>query len=391
VLAGTSGERRIVSDAKGQAIQVDTERQMAAGKTMRLTISAPMQAEVEQVLAGVGAQYHPVGATAVAMNPDTGQILAVGNWPFVNANDIGATPLSSTEDQAVGLSYEPGSTFKAITVAGALQDGLVTPDTVINVPSYLDSYGHIIHDAESHPDESMTVAHILQVSSNIGAVEIGQKLGANRFADWVSRFGFGRPTGVDLPGEQRGVVPTVAQYSGVSMYNLPFGQGLEVTPIQLATAYSAIANGGILRSPRIVESVGGKQVKQPAGHRIISPAVATELRDMLRGVFADGGTASGAWIHGYDLAGKTGTANIVVNGKYSKTEFMASFVGMVPASNPKLVVAVIVDQPKNEIYGGSVAAPAFQKIVGWAVPYLGINPCPGRCPASALSQTAPTP
>jgi cell division protein FtsI/penicillin-binding protein 2 len=152
------------------------------------------------------------------------------------------------------------------------------------------------------------------------------------------------------------------------------GQGESVTPIQMATAYSAIANGGVLRPPHIVGSIGGKAIKPPAGRRIISASTAAELRGMLRGVLADGGTASGAAIKGYDLAGKTGTASVVVNGKYSNSDYIASFIGMVPARAPKLVVTVMVDQPHGSIFGGSVAAPAFQKIVGWAVPYLGISP-----------------
>jgi cell division protein FtsI/penicillin-binding protein 2 len=158
------------------------------------------------------------------------------------------------------------------------------------------------------------------------------------------------------------------------MGNLPMGQGESVTPMQMAAAYSAIANGGVLRPPRLVLSVGGKPVPQPAGRRVISTTTALELRQMLRGVLADGGTASGAAIPGYDLAGKTGTANEVINGKYSDSAYAASFIGMVPASHPRLVVAVLVDRPKGDIFGGAVAAPAFQKIVGWAVPYLGISP-----------------
>jgi cell division protein FtsI/penicillin-binding protein 2 len=158
------------------------------------------------------------------------------------------------------------------------------------------------------------------------------------------------------------------------MGNLPMGQGESVTPIQMATAYSAIANGGVLRTPHVVETIGGHPAPVPAGHRVISATTAAELRGMLQGVLADGGTASGAAIPGYDLAGKTGTAQVVVNGSYSKSAYIASFIGMVPASAPKLVVAVMVDEPQGSIYGGSVAAPAFQKIVGWAVPYLGIAP-----------------
>ena len=208
--------------------------------------------------------------------------------------------------------------------------------------------------------------------SNIGADEIGMKVGPQRFDYWVHRFGFGSPTGVDLPGEAQGIVLHWQQYSGSSMGNLPMGQGESVTPIQMATAYSAIANGGILRPPTIVKAIGHKPVREPAGHRIISAGAAAELRGMLRGVLADGGTASGAAIPGWDLAGKTGTANEVINGKYSSTDYAASFIGFVPAGHPRLLVAVTVDRPQGAIFGGAVAAPAFQKIVGWAVPYFGI-------------------
>jgi cell division protein FtsI (penicillin-binding protein 3) len=374
VLRGTDGVRRIVNDALGQPISVDQLRPTRAGATVRLTIDAALQDEVEQVLAGVGAQYSPKGATAIVADPRTGDILALANWPKVNANDPGAAPQSAWEDQAVGFSYEPGSTFKAITVAGALQDGLVTPTTEFDVPPVLQVYDRTIHDAESHGYETLTTAGILKVSSNIGADLIGQRLGAQRFDYWVHRFGFGSPTGVDLPGEQQGIVLHWWHYSGTSMANLPFGQGEEVTPMQMVQAYDAIANGGVLRSPRIVDSIGGKAVALGRGRRILSPAVASELRGMLRGVLADGGTASGAAIPGWDMAGKTGTASVVVNGQYSDTDYIASFIGMVPTRDPRLVVAVVVDEPQGSIYGGSVAAPAFQKIVGWAVPYLGISP-----------------
>ena len=374
LLSGREGIRKVVNDAIGQPISVDNVQPMVPGKTLRLTIDAGLQDYVEQVLAGVGAQYSPQGAAAIVADPRTGAILALANWPRFNANDPLAAPQSSWEDQAVGFSYEPGSTFKAITVGGALQDGLITPSTPFNIPPVLQVYDRTIHDAESHGYETLTVANILKYSSNIGADEIGMRLGAQRFDHWVHRFGFGSPTGVDLPGEQRGIVLHAWQYSGASMANLPFGQGEEVTPMQMIAAYDAIANGGILRSPHIVGAVGGKPVSLPRGQRILSPVVAGELRDMLRGVFADGGTASYAAIPGWDMAGKTGTASIVVNGKYSDTEYIASFIGMVPTNDPKLVVDVVVDRPKGAIYGGAVAAPAFQKIVGWAVPYLGISP-----------------
>jgi cell division protein FtsI/penicillin-binding protein 2 len=397
-LAGTSGSRQVVNDALGRAVQVTTTKRMVAGKTLRLTLSAPLQSEVEQVLAGVGSEFKPASATAIVTDPQTDQILALANWPSVNANDVSAAAFKSVdgqppaaEDQAVGFDYEPGSTFKAITVAAALQDGVVTPNTRIFVPSELQEDGHTITDAEPHGDETLTVAQILKFSSNIGADEIGQRLGEDRFAAWVSRFGFGKATGVALPGEEIGQILPLDRYYGFAMYNLPFGQGESVTPMQMVQAYDAIADGGVLRTPQIIDSIGGRTVSEPKGKRIISSNVAWQLRKMLRGVFADGGTASGAFIPGFDLAGKTGTAEVAVNGKYSNTKFVASFIGMVPASDPKLVVAVVVNEPSNgTIYGGSVAAPAFQKIVGWAVPYFGINPCPSPCPRSAQHQAVPS-
>ncbi len=374
VLAGKAGERKIVNDAIGQPISIDNVRPMQSGKTVQLTLDAALQNEVEQVLAGVGEQYSPRAATAIVMNPDSGAILALANWPRVNANDPNTVRSVDDRDHAVADSYEPGSTFKAITVAGALQDGVVSPSTPFDIPPVLQVADRQIHDAESHGYETLNTAQILKVSSNIGADLIGMKLGSSRFAHWVHEFGFGSTTGSDIPGEQTGIVLPAAKYSGSSMGNLPMGQGESVTPIQMAAAYSAIANGGILRSPHIVQSVGGKSRPLPPGHRIISSNTAASVRDMLRGVLADGGTASGAAIPGFDLAGKTGTASVVVNGKYSDSQYIASFIGMVPASAPKLVVAVMVDEPHGAIYGGSVAAPAFQKIVGWAVPHFGIPP-----------------
>ncbi|MGO9903792.1 MAG: peptidoglycan D,D-transpeptidase FtsI family protein [Solirubrobacteraceae bacterium] len=387
-LSGRDGLQRIVNDGDAQPIAVDQLRPTVPGKTITMTIDSALQTEVEQVLAGVGAEYSPQSATAIVMNPDNGEILALANWPFVNSNDVSAAPLTDTSDQAVAFSYEPGSTFKAITVAGALQDGTVTPSTIFDIPPDLQVGGYTISDNEAHGYEELSVADILKVSSNIGADRIAATLGPKRFDYWVHAFGFGEPTGVDLPGEQPGIVLHWQQYSGTSMFNLPFGQGESVTPMQMAAAYSAVANGGVLRAPRIVQAIDGVPTKLPAGRRVISPTTAAELREMLRGVLADGGTASGAAIDGYDLAGKTGTAQIATDGRYSDTQFVASFIGMVPASDPKLVVAVVVDQPQGSIYGGSVAAPAFQRIVGWAVPYFGINPCPVTCPPPS-SYTVP--
>jgi cell division protein FtsI/penicillin-binding protein 2 len=389
-LAGVTGKRQTVIDAQGRAISVNNPKTMVPGKNFSLTISAPLQSYVQQVLAGLGAQYQPAGATAIVTDPQTDQILALANWPTVNLDkSIPASALKPTNnqlpaawDQAVDLSYEPGSTFKAVTIAAALANRVVTPSTNIYVPSSLDIAGRHINDAEPHGDENLSVSQILKVSSNIGADEIAQRVGAVSFSHWMNAFGFGRPTGVTLPGEEPGFVPKLntLSWSGISMWNLPFGQGEQVTPMQMVQAYDAIANGGILRTPQIIGSTGGRRVEEPKGRRIISASVAAQLRNMMRGVLTDTGTGAGDAIPGYDMAGKTGTAQLVVNGKYSSSKFIASFIGMVPASDPKLVVAVVVDQPHHAYYGGVVAGPAFQKIVGWAVPHFGINPCPtGSC------------
>ncbi len=220
----------------------------------------------------------------------------------------------------------------------------------------------------------MSVAQILAQSSNVGAVTIGLEVGATRFSRWINRFGFGRPTGVQYPAEEQGIVPALDDYSGSTMGNLPMGQGISVTPMQMVAGYDAIANGGILRRPQLIEKVNGEPVHEPRGKRVIKASVAAQIRTMLEGVLAPGGTASEVSIPGYTLAGKTGTAEVAENGTYSKTKYVASFIGFAPAQHPRLLVAVIVDQPHGDIYGGSVAAPAFGQIASFALPYLGIAP-----------------
>jgi cell division protein FtsI (penicillin-binding protein 3) len=375
-LEGSDGERRLVKDALGESIQIRDTKPAKAGKRLELSIDAAIQDKVERVLADVGQTYRPKGATAIVMNPSTGELLALANWPRIDANAPGAAPDYARQDRAVGATYEPGSTFKSITVAGALQDGTVTPDTPFDLPPQIHVADRIIGEAETRGPVTLTTSQILAQSSNVGAIKIGLQMGSQRFDDWVRRFGFGHPTGVDLPGEERGIVPALRQYSGSSMGNLPIGQGLAVTPIQMARAYAAIANGGILRSPRVVRRVDGELVPAPKGRRVISARTAANLRHMLEGAFAPGGTASEVSIPGYKLAGKTGTANKIdpITHEYSKSQYVASFIGFAPALHPKLLIAVMVDEPQTEIYGGVVAAPAFGKIASFALPYLRIAP-----------------
>jgi cell division protein FtsI/penicillin-binding protein 2 len=367
-LRGQDGRRRVTSDATGQPVSIVDEKVARPGRDVHLTLDAAIQERTESVLKGVGAAFNPKAATALVLDPRSGAILALANWPPVNAQTFGRAPAEDRMDRAVGASYEPGSTFKPVTISGALQEGLITPGSVFNVPPQLQVADRTIHDAEAHGYETLSVAQILAQSSNIGTVEVGLRMGATRFDRWVRRFGFGRSTGVDIPGEATGIVPRPKGYSGSSMGNLPIGQGLAVTPIQMAAAYQAIANGGVMRRPHVIEGTPAPP------HRVITGPTAHKVARMLEGVLGPGGTAPEAKIPGYVLAGKTGTAQKPVNGGYSDSKYFASFIGFAPARRPRLLVAVMVDEPNGSIYGGLVAAPAFQKIASFALPYLKIPP-----------------
>jgi cell division protein FtsI/penicillin-binding protein 2 len=375
-LGGRDGQRRLVKDALGDAIELRETRRTKPGEDIRLTLDASIQDKAEEVLAGLGEYWKPKGATAIVMDPRDGALLALATWPRVNANKPGEAPEFARQNRAIGATYEPGSTFKAFTVAGALEEKEVTPDTEFSLaPTIMVADREI---GESHPRGYVTLntRQILEQSSNVGAITIGQRLGAERFDKWVRRFGFGQPTGIDLPGEEQGIVLPLERYSGSSMGNLPIGQGIAVTPMQMATAYAAIANGGVLRPAHVVESVGSRVARKPRGHRVISAVTASSLRRMLEGVLGPGGTASGAAIPGYVLAGKTGTAEKPdpITGGYSEDKYVSSFVGFAPAKEPKLLVAVVVDEPQGEIYGGLVAGPAFRQITSFALNYLKIPP-----------------
>ena len=375
VLGGTDGQEKIVKDALGEPIRLDTVRAANDGHDIKTTLDSAIQARTEQIVASVGERYAAKGVTAVVMDPHNSQVLAMANWPPVDLNDLANTDPHDLVNQATGFTYEPGSTFKAFTVAGALEDHVVTPDTSFYLPPKIQVADRTIEDAEPRGPVDLSVAQILAQSSNVGAVTIGLKLGATKFSHWVNRFGFGHKTGVQFPAEERGIVPSYDDYSGSSIGNLPIGQGLSVTPIQMMTAYAAIANGGVMRPPQLLDQVDGQPVEEPAGHRVIRPGIAAEVRQMLEGVLAPGGTASEVSVPGYTLAGKTGTAQVAENGGYSETKFVASFMGFAPAANPRLLVAVIVDQPQGAEYsGGAVAAPAFGEIASFALPYLGIAP-----------------
>ncbi len=372
VLGGEDGERRIVNDALGDPIRMETVKEASDGESIQLTLDPVIQQKTEQALARVGETYLPKGATAIVVDPRNSQILAMANWPPIDPNDLSEASEEDLMNRATGFNYEPGSTFKAFTVSSALEEKLVTPTTEFTLAPSIQVADRTIEDAEERGTENMTVAQILARSSNVGAVTIGLEVGAEKFSRWINRFGFGRPTGVQFPAEEQGIVPQLDEYSGSTMGNLPIGQGISVTPMQMVAAYTAIANNGILKPPQLIKRIGEEEVHEPQGHRVIKADVATEVREMLEGVLAPGGTASEVSVPGYTLAGKTGTAQVAENGTYSETKYVASFIGFAPAQHPQLLAAVIVDQPQGEIYGGSVAAPAFGEIAAFALPYLGV-------------------
>jgi cell division protein FtsI (penicillin-binding protein 3) len=372
VLGGSDGERQIVNDALGEPIRLETVKEAEDGEDIELTLDPVIQQKTEEALAGVGETYSPKGATAIVVDPRSSQILAMANWPPVNPEDLSEVSNEDLLNKATGFTYEPGSTFKAFTVSAALEEKLVTPATEFTLAPSIQVADRTIEDAEPRGTETMSVGRILAQSSNVGAVTIGLEVGAEKFSKWIERFGFGRPTGVQYPAEEQGIVPQLDEYSGSTMGNLPIGQGISVTPMQMVAGYTAIANGGMLRPPQLIKRIGEEKVNEPKGKRVITPEVAAQVREMLEGVLAPGGTASEVSVPGYTLAGKTGTAQVAENGTYSETNYVASFIGFAPAQKPQLLAAVIVDEPQGEIYGGSVAAPAFGRIAEYALPYLGV-------------------
>lgn len=379
VLGGTDGERLITRDARGDELERNTVDASDAGGDLTLTIDAAIQATTERVIGEIGETYQPDGATAIVMDPRTSEVLAMASWPGLDPYDLDGASKDELANMATSFTFEPGSTFKAFTVAGALQENLVEPNTTFDLPPTITVADRTIEEAHERGPATLSVAEILAQSSNVGAVQIGlqlnQKRGNEAFDSYVRDFGFGDQTGIDFPGEEQGIVLPPEEYSGSSMGNLPIGQGLAVTPIQMASAYAAIANGGVLRQPKLILDEDGVPTPTDPGERVISRRNSKKLSDMLKGVLEAGGTASAVEVPGYVLAGKTGTAQKVVDGTYSETEYVASFIGFAPADDPRLLVSVVVDNPPyGSHYGAVVAAPAFGEIAKFALPYLGAAP-----------------
>jgi cell division protein FtsI (penicillin-binding protein 3) len=374
LIGGSDGETKITRDALGDTIERETLQNQATGGDIKLTLDAEIQERTEDVLTEVGQTFDPKGATIVVMNPRSAELLAIANWPPADPTDLESASEEALANHATGFTYEPGSTFKAFTVGAALEEDAVNPDTVFTLPPSIHVADRVIEESHPRPTVSLTVAEILAQSSNVGAVKVGDSVGAETFDSWVRRFGFGEPTGIAFPAEEQGIVPALDDYSGSTLGNMSIGQGLAVTPIQMAAGYAAIANGGVLHAPRLVVREGDEPVASPTGQRVISSRTSARLREMLEGVLAPGGTAAEVEVPGYTLAGKTGTAEKAEDGGYSKSDFVASFAGFVPASDPQLLVTVVVDEPEGSYYGADVAAPAFGEIAEFALPHLGIPP-----------------
>ncbi len=375
VLRGRPGRETVIRDPFGRVVDVLSETAERQGRDVFLTLDHRIQADAEAVLRETLRHWGAKAASAVVLDPRTGELLAMANAPVFDANKFSKTSPDRQRNRTVSDTYEPGSTFKLIPVAGALSEGLVTPESAFTLQTSIRVADRVIHEHEPRPTVRMTVADIVAQSSNVGAITLAEKIGSRRLSEWIARFGFGRSTGIDFPGETPGIVPPLERWSGSSIGNLPIGHGLAVTPVQMAAAYAAVANGGVWLQPHLVEHVAGHGPSKVERRRILAPRVASQLATMLTGVVAEGGTGLAAAIPGYHVAGKTGTAAkpLPDGSGYSKSKYVASFVGFVPATRPRLVILVTVDEPST-IWGGVVAAPAFQEIARFALQYLEVPP-----------------
>lgn len=382
ILGGT-GYLVTERDALGRnvALKGTVVQNGAMGHNVTLTLDKNIQYIAEKELAKAVTNSGAKAGTAIVMDPNTGRVLAMSNFPTYNLNSHGDYASSVWRNRAVADSYEPGSTFKTFLIAAALEEKLVRPGDGINCEG--GSYaigGRTIHD--THKYGRLSVAEILKYSSNIGVAKIGSKLGASRLYSYLKNFGIGEKSGIDLPGETSGTLRQWSQWYGIDLATISFGQGVTASSVQLAAAFSAIANGGVLMKPYLVEKItdsDGNVVTTfgpQARRRVVSPETAKSVAMMLEGVAADGGTGTNASVEGYRVAGKTGTAQKVdpITKGYSASKRTASFIGFVPARKPRLTILVMIDEPKTSPYGGVVAAPAFSAIALQSLCYLKVPP-----------------
>lgn len=383
VLAGRDGKVTAQVDRAGRVIPTgdSTTVEAVPGRDVQLTLDRDLQWYAQRVLAQKVQETEAVNGTAIVMDVKTGEVLAFATAPTFNPDNRPARiPPDALRNVAVSDVYEPGSVNKVITAAAALEAGVVTPDTPITVPPTMQVAGHTLHDAEQHGTEHLTFTGVLAKSSNIGTVEVAQKVGAQKLYDMMRRFGYGDRTGLGLPGESRGLLPKPADWSGTSIATIPIGQGVSVNVMQVASVYATIANGGVRVTPTLVKAVAdgsGRLVPtaQPATRRVISAGVAAQIRSMIEAVVSVEGTAPLAAVPGYRIAGKTGTAQRVVNGRYATGNYTSSFIGFAPADAPRLVTAVVLQGTgKRGYYGGSTAGPVFKDVTSFALTELKIPP-----------------
>jgi len=382
VVAGKPGRRTVLRDAR-QGMAVPANLPSAApvpGSDLYLTLDAALQQIAERELAKAAERYRPQSGSVVLLEPSTGAVLALASWPSFDSNRFGAASDDARRNRPVSDAYEPGSTFKMVTAAAALEEGLIDPDETLDC-----EMGGItlagVRISDHKPFGTLTFRDVIAKSSNVGTIKTSLRLSNASFYAMIRAFGFGRTSGIDLPGESPGLLMPVARWPGLAKAYIAFGQGVSITPLQLALAFGTIANGGRLLEPFLVRQTGsGPTAKrlhaEPVERgRPISPRTLAVVAELLAGVTAEGGTGRAAVVSGYPVAGKTGTAQKAEPGKgYLANEFIASFAGYAPTAHPAIVAVVVIDDPQGGYHGGDVAAPVFAAIAQQALLYLNVRP-----------------
>jgi cell division protein FtsI (penicillin-binding protein 3) len=377
LIKGRPGTVLIQTDARRQAFS-RIERPATAGASLELTIDQTLQHIVERELRAGIEENRAAAGTAVVLDPHTGEILALANWPTFNPNAYRDAAEGAQRNRAVQDIYEPGSTFKIVTASAALEEAIVKPDDPIDVSAGRIRFGgRVIND--DHREGMLSFADVIVKSSNVGAIKVGLQLGAERLGAYTSRFGFGRRMSPDFPGESAGIVWQPEKLNDSALASISMGYQVGVTPLQMAAAMSSIANGGELVEPRIVRAVIGEAGRRPVPRKLLrrtisarTSAVLTEIMEQV----VERGTGTRALIDGFTVAGKTGTAQKVIAGRYSRSDYNASFIGFVPSRQPVFAIVVVIDSPhgKNLYYGGTVAAPIWQRIASAGLRLYGIPP-----------------
>ena len=378
-LSGVAGWRVTQTDRQKRELVAlrDEDVQARDGLNVVLTLDAAIQHIVETSLADAMQKHTPISITGIVTRPRTGEILAMATLPNFDPNNPGASPADARRNRVISDVMEPGSTFKIVVVSGALNEGVVRlTDTFDCEQGHFAFAGRVLHDHE--PFGVLTTENIITKSSNIGAAKIGIRLGEDRLYDYAREFGFGQRTGISLPGRRRGLLYPVKDWTKVSIAQIPMGQGVAVTRLQMAMAMSALANDGWLMRPMLVsrlEDRNGNVVQQYAPQRVrqvVSESTDKLMVEALKTVVSPDGTAPGAAMKDYTVAGKTGTAQKVENGAYAEHKFYASFVGFFPADHPQLCISIVMDEPKEGYYGGQVCGPVFKDIAERCASYLNI-------------------